>query len=411
MKSCILNSVFLAVSFLLVSCNPNKNDMTVTGFFPEIVKNGSILTIYGKNINTTPGACKVYLAGKQNSYTFNPFFVSKDSIKVELFNQDVPFQPIVLGGYKPGIMMEDMIIFNRDSVSVSTSWTNVSDFPGDARYKSSCFSIGGKCYIGGGAAPGFVYKDLWVYNPNTNSWTRLADLPGAARVYPRAFANSTHGYMGAGTSADNSSRVQLYDFYKYDPVANSWTQIPDYPDLISGFYTGNSVTTDGRPFALLSNSGVNMRELVGDAWISRNAIPEMTDCPASGIFTVGKKFYVVAGFKTNNTASNSVWEYDPETETWTRKSNFPGLVRYAPAFFAIGNYCYYGCGMTTNQTQLKDMWRYDPSSDQWIRLEDFPGGYRSHLISTEDGNSGFIGLGLMYSPVTFFKDFWRFDPD
>jgi N-acetylneuraminic acid mutarotase len=153
-----------------------------------------------------------------------------------------------------------------------------------------------------------------------------------------------------------------------------------------------------------------MRELVNDMWSSVTTIPDMTDCPASGVFSVGNKYYVVLGFRINNTLSNTVWEYNSDSGVWTKKSNFPGAARYAPAFFSIGNYGYYGCGMSTTSQQFKDIWRYEPAKDKWIRMEDFPAGIRSHLMSISDGKSGFIGLGIIMSSVTYCSDFWRYDP-
>ena len=104
---------------------------------------------------------------------------------------------------------------------------------------------------------------------------------------------------------------------------------------------------------------------------------------------------MIAGYRVNNTVNNSVWEYNVTTGLWTRKANFPGSARYAPAAFSVGNYGYYGCGMNTSQQQFKDMWRYDPAKDSWIRIEDFPGGERSHLIGISAGKYGYFGLGLI----------------
>jgi N-acetylneuraminic acid mutarotase len=153
-----------------------------------------------------------------------------------------------------------------------------------------------------------------------------------------------------------------------------------------------------------------MREIVNNEWVSFSSVPDMIDCPASGVFSIGHKFYVVVGNRINNSVSNAVWEYNTDDGIWTKKSDFPGPTRYAPASFSIGKYGYYGCGMAVNSAQFSDMWRYDPSNDKWVRFEDFAGGIRSHLIGTSDGSSGFIGLGLVMSPLKYFNDFWKYDP-
>lgn len=368
------------------------------------VKYGSILTIYTKNIKDL---IYVQLVGSSSSYLLTPLYVSKDSVKVEVYNQQNPYQLLNLTSFKVKIIMSDKSILFPTDLFLGSTWTSIKNFPGSRRYKAGAFSLGGKYYIGGGAY-GTAMSDFWEYNPGTDTWTRKADIPGGGRNYPRAFANGTSGYMGAGFSADNSTKTQLYSFYKYNPQTNTWSGIPDYPDNISNFYVGFTASVNGRLFASLSNTSSTIRELVNDTWISRPSVYDMIDCPASGVLVIDKKIYIVVGYLTNNIVSNAVWEYDTETGSWTKKSNFPGPARYAAAFFQIGKYGYYGCGMSTTNQQYNDMWRYDSSKDKWIRISNFPGGLRSHLTSSSDGSTGIVGLG--YGNGTYYYDFWRFDP-
>jgi N-acetylneuraminic acid mutarotase len=374
------------------------------------IKYGDTLTIYGY-FNTTPGLNTVCLTNNYTNYYLTPLSVSGDSINVLIYNHEYPTQLLNLSSFKVGVKTLGNTTWCDRSVTLVSSWRRVKDFPGNARYKTTCFSLNGNIYVGGGSGNGAVFKDFWKYNPRTDTWTRMSDFPGIARNYPRSFSNSSYGYLGAGFSADNSSKVQLYDFYKYNPITDTWSVIQDYPDNISNFYVGYTINADGRVFISLSNQTTRMRELVNDVWVERQTIAEMTDCPAVGVFSIGKKYYIIVGYKINNTYSNKVWEYDSEIGQWNQKSNFPGQARYAPAFFSINNYGYYGCGISTSNQQFNDMWRYDPTNDKWIRIEDFPGGIRSHLISASPDNSGFIGLGIINSSITYLKDFWRYDPD
>jgi len=39
------------------------------------------------------------------------------------------------------------------------------------------------------------------------------------------------------------------------------------------------------------------------------------------------------------------------------------------------------------------------------------GAGRSHPVSASDGRYGFAGLGLLSDPLTYFKDFWKYDPE
>lgn len=382
-------------------------DPTITSI-ENNVKYGGILTISGHFINS--GVLSVTITGNSNSYTLTPLSVTSKSIKVEIYNQQHPLQLLNLSSFTVRVDNYGKTINWDKSVAIASSWTKLTGLPANARYKSASFSLGGNIYIGGGASNGTPLNDFWKFDPSLNSWTRMADIPGFPRIYPGAASGTTNGFIGGGYSADNSSRVQLYDFYKYDPQANTWSPLPNYPDNIQNYYVGFAVTVNNRPFVNLTNQALNMREIVNNEWVSFSTVPDMIDCPASGVFSIGHKFYVVVGNRINNSVSNAVWEYNTDDGIWTKKSDFPGPTRYAPASFSIGKYGYYGCGMAVNSAQFSDMWRYDPSNDKWVRFEDFAGGIRSHLIGTSDGSSGFIGLGLVMSPLKYFNDFWKYDP-
>lgn len=404
---------FLVVFILAyVGCRKVTDDVktSITGLSDTNIKYGSILTLAGNNFNTSAGAYEIFITDSIKKYTLTPVSVSKSQIKLEIYNQEDPTSLLDFTSFYVGIKTATETIMTNKKVNLVTGWTRVSDFPGTARYKTSAFILGGNCYVGGGAGYGTVLKDFWKYTPSADSWTRMADIPGSSRVYPHSFSNSDNGFVGAGYSTDNSSRVQLYDYYNYNPTDNTWTAIDNYPDNISGYYIGYTVTVNGRPFISLSNQTPVMREYVNGSWISRASIQDMIDCPAAGVFSIGKMYYVVLGNRINNTVSNAVWEYNSDNGAWSQKANFPGPARYAPGFFSIGNYGYYGCGMSTSSQQYNDMWRYDQANDKWIRIDDFPGGIRSHLISTSDGKSGFAGLGIEMSSIKYCSDFWRYDP-
>jgi N-acetylneuraminic acid mutarotase len=218
--------------------------------------------------------------------------------------------------------------------------------------------------------------------------------------------------MGSGNSTDNSSKVQLYDFYKYNPVSNTWTELPDYPDNISNFFVGYFASVNGRPFAGLSNTNPVMRELVNGSWISRIGNEDLMRNTGTAAFSIGNSIFIIAGFYLDGSSSRRVWEYNTVSNTWIRRSDFPGTTRHVAISFSIGPFGYYGCGRgCDSNTQYKDMWKYDRANDKWIRIEDFPGGNRSHTISVSDGTYGYAGLGIYMPTTTYLKDFWRYNPE
>ena len=104
------------------------------------------------------------------------------------------------------------------------------------------------------------------------------------------------------------------------------------------------------------------------------------------------------------------WEYDPSTDTWTRKADFGGSPRVAIGF-SIENKGYIGTGYSYNgQTQVySDFWEYNPQLDLWKRKADFGGGPRGLASGFSLAQNGYIGCGLDVNN-NYYKDFWEYDP-
>lgn len=110
------------------------------------------------------------------------------------------------------------------------SWTQRANFTGSARGDAFGMAISGKGYIGCGRdfSGSTFYSSVYEYNPTGNSWTPKASFIGspAAREGMSTFVIGNFGYAGLGSTA--SFGTQYTDFYKYDPVANSWSAIATF---------------------------------------------------------------------------------------------------------------------------------------------------------------------------------------
>ena len=58
----------------------------------------------------------------------------------------------------------------------------------------------------------------------------------------------------------------------------------------------------------------------------------------------------------------------------------------------------------------KDIWEYDPSTNTWTKKSDFSGAARSALGGTSIGSKGYIGLGITLTNGTRYNDFWEYCP-
>jgi hypothetical protein len=142
-----------------------------------------------------------------------------------------------------------------------------------------------------------------------------------------------------------------------------------------------------------------------------------TNCPDFSLgcvgFAIGNYGYVALGYWYNNANGanfNDVWQYNPVTDTWMQKANFPGAGRGFAFSFTIGDKGYIGAGDTVHYYNIQqpyfvnvsDLWEYDSNTDIWIQKASFPENY--------------VGSGTNFvidSKAYICKDtseFWVYDP-
>lgn len=129
-------------------------------------------------------------------------------------------------------------------------------------------------------------------------------------------------------------------------------------------------------------------------------------------FSIGKKAYIGtgAGVENNNAAlKNDFWEYDPVSNTWSQKADFPGGRRYHGTGMAIGNKGYVGMGFASfNTNKTRDFWQYDPVKNAWQKKASFPGPPTSYTANFSIGNKGYVGTGRP-DGASSTKQFWEYD--
>lgn len=67
------------------------------------------------------------------------------------------------------------------------------------------FAVNGKGYIGTGDdfSSGNNYADFWEFDPLTGTWSQIQDFPGIARRYMVSFVIGTKAFVGVGTNGTN----------------------------------------------------------------------------------------------------------------------------------------------------------------------------------------------------------------
>ncbi len=140
-------------------------------------------------------------------------------------------------------------------------------------------------------------------------------------------------------------------------------------------------------------------------WTQRASVPAGGRHRGTAI-TIGSRAY--AGMGHINAITDILyddwWEYDPGSNSWTQKANFPPGPRMHPTGFAIGNFGYVGTGRNTAGVEQADLWRYDPSTNSWSPMASMPAMARRGAVSFVVNGKGYVGTG------SYSSDFWEYNP-
>lgn len=178
-------------------------------------------------------------------------------------------------------------------------------------------SVGDKIYaIGGRSSPSAGVTTVEEYDPTTDLWSAKAAMP-TGRIGAAAAVLDGKIYVSGGLTGING--VFLASLEVYDPQLDTWSTKADLP--------------------------VTLREHASAA--------------ANG------KVYVFGGFQGANGMQRTCYEYNPVTDSWTRKTDAPGGVfADLAAVEADGKIYVLGDNRYT--------WVYDPALDSWVLKAPIP---------------------------------------
>lgn len=274
------------------------------------------------------------------------------------------------------------------------NWIDRSVFDGSARSGATSFVIGNLGYMGTGYDGDDYLNSFWAYDMEGDYWSQKADFPGAARNAAVGFQINGAGYIGSGYDGVN----ELDDFYSYDPAVNSWVQIASLPGTqrrsavgfsangYGYFGTGYDGENDMKDFWKYDPSSDSWTELEGFGGDKRRAATS---------FTINDIIYVGTGV-ANGLYLDDFWAFDPQTETWSKKSDLDEeddyqITRSNAVGFSLNGYGYFACGAQNGATN--SVWEYDPSSDTWEQKTNFEGSTRQDAIAFSNGSRAFVGMG------------------
>lgn len=322
---------------------------------------------------------------------------------------------------------------DEDNEEKMGNWVETGvNFPGTSRGGAVCFVIDNKAYIGTGANTKNTedrerFVDFFYCTANTPAGTNgtvkwsavgeVAPMPkvnregqNTARNGAVAFSLNGKGYVGTGYNG----KTYLKDFWEYDPEANTWTQIDDYPGdtcryavafVIPAQYNkyGKDMAYVGSGEDFLSEKKSHFFAFDGKTWEPITAIgqprAQAQAFVAEGYNREGQiqQYGYVAG---GNNGGSVDWfqRYNAMTDEWENLNrlgdhtaydfddDYLGLPLYGGVSFVVnspnaeGQRAYIATGSTKGGAGTA-CWEYNPYYDYWLQKTSFEGPARKFAVS------------------------------
>jgi N-acetylneuraminic acid mutarotase len=289
-------------------------------------------------------------------------WIQKDSLngppRSDATSFTLGYDGYVVSGLTSAGRKKSMVSYDQ----IQDDWDNelsLGGSTGDGLNRSSAMSFQayGFGFVCMGEGDGFLFSDLWLYDPTLQTWTQMADFPGTKRTQGVGFDIDNIGYIGLGKADDLSTLLK--DFWAYDYMSNQWSQLSDFPGS-----------------ARLDAIGGRM----------------------------GGKAYVGLG-RDDISFPIDFYEYSPIDDSWIQKANFPGTPRANSASVAKFPQFYLFTG-DDGVSYLNDTWEYNYFGDSWSQRTDFPGGPRAGCISLEIQGRYYVGAG--FGNGIYYDDFYEY---
>lgn len=283
-------------------------------------------------------------------------------------------------------------------------WEQKSDFPGTLRHGTASFSLNGYGYVvGGHLSTNLSSNEVWKYDPVADTWSQMDSFP-IGIINPNAFVFNDTAYVANGwqTNVGNPNSI----VFRYNEAGDSWDSVTVYPGT-PGYTMVNFVFNDK------VYMGMGYMPYTNEIWQwdpSNNVWTQKADYPGderqnSTAWVINGRAFAGLG-ATNFTTYDDIYEYIDSTDTWVSFGAFPGGARYATPALTLNGNVFITCGYDQNNF-LNDTWRLDHITMNWTKVEDFGGAPRHSGTSFVINDRAYYGLGRS---GTYYSDFWSYEP-
>ena len=258
-----------------------------------------------------------------------------------------------------------------------------------ARDSLSAEYVNGKIYaIGGDAGDPSWLRTLEEYNPESDTWKTGAEMPTRRESFATGVVNGViYAIGGTGGGSGTSARYTLRIVEAYDPKTGIWTRKTDMPTERTSF---SASVVNNRIYAIGGTEGNSYGNLTKAVPASKDAPPQFNHKFGSRPLSARALEYLIqAGemvYLEIDDSLSVVEEYDPESDTWTKKAEMP-TPRY-DCSASVVNGVIYVMGGISGKFVLSTVEAYDPVTGMWEKKAD--------LLTPRAGFSSVVVNGKIY---------------
>jgi N-acetylneuraminic acid mutarotase len=308
------------------------------------------------------------------------------------------------------LMLMGLLGLAKTSLAAEGTWTQKADMP-TARWGLSASMVDGKIYAIGGVGS---LKKVEEYDPATDTWTEKTDMPTGRVFLATSVVDGKIYAIGGATAFHGGTTLGAVE--EYDPATDTWTKKADIPVPRERMGTG---VVNGKIYAIGGYAvGGGLGEVTvatvweydpaTDTWAKKSDMPTTRALAAANV--VNGKIYVIGGVISNVwPAFSTVEEYDPVTDTWTKKTDMPALRSTSTSVVDEKIYAFGGFARRGG-APFSTLFQYDPATDTWTAKDEMPLRVGGMGISAVDGKIYIIGgssVGFPYQPSI--STVWEYD--
>ncbi|MFC1712819.1 sigma-70 family RNA polymerase sigma factor [Candidatus Poribacteria bacterium] len=270
-------------------------------------------------------------------------------------------------------------------------WTEKTDMP-TARFCLSTCAANGKIYaVGGVVGPVNATSAMEEYDPSTDTWTKKTNMPTQKAFIGTCAVNGRIYVMGGDDPNGTFPNVEEYDL-----ETDKWTRKANMPRKRTKFAI---CVVNGKIYAIGGVNSNGFLSVVEEYDPSTDKWTRKTDMPTArawfGSAVANDKIYIIGGTLPpawTQPGIATVEEYDPATDTWTKKADMP-TARFVFAASALDGkiYVFGGDSLFGDGKILSSMEEYDPATDIWVQRPAPPIERYGHSSNVVDGKIYIIG--------------------